>query len=483
MRPASRPAAVCVFVAAAAWTGGGVACAHSLVTPYDLPIPFSLYVYTCAITLLLTFAVLAFVPTAPIGLERASRPVIRLGRLLPVVGQTGAVALLGLTIAAGLCGTPSPVANIAPTLFWVGMMLGLTAVTAVLGDVFQIVNPWRVLLRLLHVGARPVLRYPPALASWPAFTCYLALSWLELMAPPRPSLLAWALLAYTGLTAAGAALFGRDAWFRHADLFSVFFRITGMLAPVAYGRDAASEAANWQVRTRPLLAGTLDDRPHHISLLLFVLFMLAGTTYDGVWQTSFWAGLYWHNLMAWLQPLWGNDMARAQALLAPGYVIYQRGGLIAAPVVYFAVYMTVMAAMRGVTGGRMPVRALALRFAFSLIPIALAYMLAHSWTLLLTVLPVIPFLLTDPFGVGWNLLALQRLSAEPAPLDMGQAWHIEVGLILLGHIASVYLAHVIAQRTFAARHHVWLSELPLLLLMVGYTFIGLSVLSLPLILH
>jgi hypothetical protein len=164
-------------------------------------------------------------------------------------------------------------------------------------------------------------------------------------------------------------------------------------------------------------------------------------------------------------------------------VIYQRGGLIAAPVVYFAVYMTVMAAMRGVTGGRMPVRALALRFAFSLIPIALAYMLAHSWTLLLTVLPVIPFLLTDPFGVGWNLLALQRLSAEPAPLDMGQAWHIEVGLILLGHIASVYLAHVIAQRTFAARHHVWLSELPLLLLMVGYTFIGLSVLSLPLILH
>ncbi len=483
MRSASSRAALCLSVVAAAWVGGGAAHAHTLATPYDLPIPFSLYVYTCAVTLLLTFAVLAFVPAAPIGQEHASRPVIRLGRVLPLVGQAGAVALLGLTIAAGLWGTPSPVANIAPTLFWVGMMLGLTVVTAVLGDVFQIVNPWRALLRLLHVGGQPLLRYPAALASWPAFTCYLALSWLELMAPPRPSLLAWALLAYAGLTAAGAALFGRDAWFRHAELFGVFFRISGMLAPIAYARDTACKDGQWHARTRPLLAGTLAHRPHHLSQLLFVLFMLAGTTYDGVWQTSFWAGLYWRNLMAWFHPLWGDDMARAQALLAPGYVIYQRGGLIAAPFVYLAVYMMVMGVMRVVTGGRLTTRALALRFAFSLVPIALAYMLAHSWTLLLTVLPVIPFLLTDPFGAGWNLLGLPRLSAEPAPLDMGQAWHIEVALILLGHIASVYLAHAIAQRTFAARHHVWLSELPLLTLMVGYTFIGLSVLSLPLILH
>jgi hypothetical protein len=454
-----------------------------LVTPYDLPIPFSLYVYTCAVTLLLTFAVLAFVPPAPTRLDRTSRPAIRLGHVLPIVGRAGAVALFGLTVTAGLWGSPSPVANIAPTLFWVGMMLGLTVVTAALGDLFQIVNPWRVLLRLLHVGTRPVLRYPPALASWPAFTCYLAMSWLELMAPPRPDLLAWALLTYTGLTAAGSALFGREAWFRHAELFSVFFSICGMLAPVAYSRDTTSEDGNWRARSRPLLSGTLEDSPHHISTLLFVLFMLAGTTYDGVWQTSFWAGLYWHNLMAWFHPLWGDDMARAQALLAPGYFIYQRGGLIAAPFVYLAVYMMVMAVTRAMTGERMPARALALRFAFSIIPIALAYMLAHSWTLLLTLMPVIPFLLSDPFGVGWNLLALPRLSAEPEPLDMGQAWHVEVALILLGHIASVYLAHLIAQRTFRSRRQVWLSELPLLLLMVGYTFIGLSVLSLPLILH
>jgi hypothetical protein len=33
------------------------------------------------------------------------------------------------------------------------------------------------------------------------------------------------------------------------------------------------------------------------------------------------------------------------------------------------------------------------------------------------------------------------------------------------------------------RRQAWISELPLLLLMMGYTFIGLTVLSLPLALH
>lgn len=445
-----RPVLGLAAAIAAVWAGSKAAHAHSLVTPYDLPIPFSLYVYTCAITLLLTFAVLALMPRAPTPLETAPVPVLRLSCVLIVLGQGVAITLLGLTIVVGLWGTPSPVANLAPTLFWVGMMLGLTVVTAVLGDMFQIVNPWHGLMRLLHVGDQPLLRYPAALAFWPAFILYLALTWLELMAPPSPSLLAWALLTYTALTAAGAALFGRDTWFRHAELFSVFFRITGTVAPIAYERDASPGNRVWLARPRPLLSGTLEEYPRHLSLLLFVLFMLAGTTYDGVWQTSFWAGLYWQNLMTWLHPLWGDDMARAQAILAPGYYVYQRGGLIAAPFVYFAIYILAMAAMRAMTGGAVPVRNLALRFAFSLIPIALAYMLAHSWTLLLTVIPVIPFLLSDPFGVGWNLLALPRLSAEPGPLDMGQAWHIEVGLIYLA-ILPVSISHTSSHNGLSPR--------------------------------
>ena len=266
---------------------GGTALAHTMaVTPYDLPVPFGLYVYACAAMLVLTFGVLAVMPAAS-GAASPRGADIRIPRLLPIVGQAGALALLGLTITAGLCGTPSPVANIAPTLFWVGLMLCLAMLSAVLGDVFQIINPWHSLARALRLGERPRMPYPSALASWPAFACYLALTWLELMAPPRPSLLAWALIGYTVLTLAGAAVFGRAAWFGHAELFGMFFRLCGTLAPVAYRQSMTGSAGGWVARCRPLLSGTQEDMPRHVSVLLFLLFMLAGTTYDGVWQTSF----------------------------------------------------------------------------------------------------------------------------------------------------------------------------------------------------
>jgi len=150
---------------------------------------------------------------------------------------------------------------------------------------------------------------------------------------------------------------------------------------------------------------------------------------------------------------------------------------------YFAVYRAVMAATHVLTGGRVRTGVLARRFAFTIVPIAVVYLFAHSWTLVLTDLPLLPFLLTDPLGVGWNLLSLPRLSADPAPLDMGQVWHVEVALILAGHVASVYLAHLVALDIFPTRRQVWLSEVPLLVLMMAYTFVGLVVLSLPLALH
>jgi|HubBroStandDraft_1064217.scaffolds.fasta_scaffold08706_4 hypothetical protein len=77
---------------------------------------------------------------------------------------------------------------------------------------------------------------------------------------------------------------------------------------------------------------------------------------------------------------------------------------------------------------------------------------------------------------------MERSSAEPNSLNMGQVWHIEVALILAAHIASVCAAHMIAWKVFITER-VWLSELPLLVLMMGYTFVGLAVLALPLALH
>ena len=73
--------------------------------------------------------------------------------------------------------------------------------------------------------------------------------------------------------------------------------------------------------------------------------------------------------------------------------------------------------------------------------------------------------------------------AEQPPLDMGVIWNTEVIVILAGHLASVYLAHVVARQVFPSQQTALRSEVPLLFLMVAYTFFGLFVLSLPLAIH
>jgi hypothetical protein len=79
---------------------------------------------------------------------------------------------------------------------------------------------------------------------------------------------------------------------------------------------------------------------------------------------------------------------------------------------------------------------------------------------------------------GWRLFPTEL--AAPGPLNMGFIWHTQVALMLVGHVAAVYLAHEIAIRVFPSHRQGVLSQMPMLTLMVVYTWVGLWVLSLPL---
>jgi len=70
--------------------------------------------------------------------------------------------------------------------------------------------------------------------------------------------------------------------------------------------------------------------------------------------------------------------------------------------------------------------------------------------------------------------------ATPISPDASVVWHTQVWLILFGHIVSVYLAHLEALPMVPTRRQATLSQLPMLLLMVGFTTIGLWILSQPL---
>lgn len=462
--------------------------AHSFGTPYVLPVPFWMYVYGCAATLVVTFALLGFFVGAPVSYTDVRMREVSAGELTCIVGRSGlwllragATGCLLLTILAGLIGNTDPTHNIGMTLFWVLFLLGFAYLTLFVGDLYALINPWKLAVEgLERMGfdlSTSRVNFPQRLGYWPAFSFYVALIWIELFMAPRPLALSIALLIYSAITFAGVALFGKTTWFCKAELFSVFFRLIGKLAPVEYRQ--ARDGTSLEVRLRPPFVGVLNDRPEHISLMLFVLFMLSSTTYDSIHDTALWIGLFWKNLLWLLQPLWGTDLGRAQSLLMGWYLLYRQAGLLVLPFLYLGFYLLVLLWVKALTRTTVPLRTLALDFCYSLLPIALAYNFTHYFTFLIVQGKKLPWLVSDPFGFGWAVLGIQQTS-EPPLLQMGVVWHTQVAVLLVGHLVSIYLAHAMAMRTFPNQRPVIISQLPLLFLMVVYTMLGLWILSLPL---
>lgn len=459
------------------------ACAHMFAQPYTLPVPFSIYAYAATAALLLSFAVVGVAAAAPKLGSTAHADVAQEipGRVARPIspGRVVGMSLLVLCIASGLLGTQDAYANFGMTFFWIVFVLGATYAVALAGDFYACVNPWESLVLWLDNAAGTRFtgraRYPAWLGPTPALVLYMVFIWIELFGGLRPRGLAVALLAYTAINFLGAHCWGRAAWFRHGEFFAVFFGLMGRMAPRAWSCRSAGDG-----RWRAPFAGLLDEPARHPSLVLFILFMLSSTAFDGLHATLAWASLYWKGLYPALAP-WLDTASPGRFQLSTRiYHLWQSLSLLVSPFVYLAVYAGFVRLMKAITRSPLPTRTLVLRFAMSLVPIAFVYHVTHYYTLLLAQGGQIVRLASDPFGFGWNLFGTARVAVAPVMLEMGTIWYTQVGLILLGHIVGVYLAHIEALHIFAAPRLAALSQLPMLALMVAFTNFGLWILSLPL---
>lgn len=390
-----------------------VAQAHTFGRLYTLPVPLWLYAWGAAAALAISFLAAAYFMGARTGPARSPvlpldgwRVLEALRRLrLPQLLQLASVAMLLLTIATGLLGNRDPLRNFSMTAFWILFLLGVTYATAVAGNFFALLNPWRVLVgaagRLVPGFAGGRLRYPEALDAWPALVLYAALIWFELSVRATPHSLAVVLAGYTLLNVAGAWLVGAEAWFRHCEVFSVFFRNVARLAPLDYRPGEPGARATLALRWPG--AGALQERPAHLASVVFVLAMLASTSYDGLRETQPWFVLFWHDPLGIVTPLLGERPIEAYVAARPWYRAWDTAWPLATPFLYFGAYALALVLARLFTRTRRPLRELLLDFAHTLLPIVLAYHAAHYFTLLLDQGPKILSLASDPFGYGWNL--------------------------------------------------------------------------------
>src|SRR5207344_2100817 len=104
------------------------------------------------------------------------------------------------------------------------------------------------------------------------------------------------------------------------------------------------------------------------------------------------------------------------------------------------------------------------RFVFTLVPISLAYHVAHYFSyLLIGGQYAIPFL-SDPFLLGWNLLGTRSYRVNVGLVDPRLQWYVAVLAIVLGHVIAVWLAHVTALRTFSRSRAALATQFPMLTL-------------------
>jgi len=211
-----------------AWGGGllltlapRVAAAHGFGQRYDLPVPLWLWATAAAAAVALSFAIIGLFVKASPGAEGYGRlnllrvPAGRLvaDRRIRLAARLVSVGLLGLVVAACFFGDQSPTRNLAPTFIWVAWWVGFAFLSALLGNLWAVVNPWAALFAWAETlrAWRPLrLRYPAQLGVWPAVGLFLTFAWIELIYTGRsiPARLGHLIVAYSALTWIGMAFSG-----------------------------------------------------------------------------------------------------------------------------------------------------------------------------------------------------------------------------------------------------------------------------------
>jgi hypothetical protein len=524
---------------------GGVAAATVLVsaTPtfahgfgqrYDLPLPLTMWVSAAGLTIVISFVVAAMFMREPTTARDYTRidllriPLVR-GLASPIVGDTirALVALIFLlTLVAGLIGVQESVRNLIVPMIWVIWWVGFSFASVLFGNIWPSVNPLRTLFTYGEEFSKSVLRirhhssprpYPEALGYWPAAVFFVGFAWSELIWPENntPSFLALEIILYSIITWTGMCFYGED-WLEHGDAFTVAFGVLARFAPfeirtgaspgaeqpsitpktpapMSVGGTAAPSSTGgvrndigWNLRLPG--AGLLADRGVTWSLVVFVLTMLSTVTFDGFLETPL-----FQNLSDWVHA--SSPTANLIAALSFGGIddeaTIKTVTLILFPCAFVVVFALASWLMIEVAGQwsigkvRSPqnptISDVSRGFVLTLVPIAVAYHFAHYFSLLVDGGQFIIPLASDPFGFDWDLFGTAGYEVNIGIISPYVYWYAALVAIVIGHIIAVYLAHATALRLFPNQKAALASQVPMVVLMAGYTMVSLWILAQPIV--
>lgn len=437
--------------------------AHGVGGRSDLPAPLWLAMYAAGAVVLASFVILVTFWSSPrfTGIN-AGRPVpAGMQRLLDSRPPRIVLAVVGLllylaTLVVLIFGGDSAATNPAPTWVYVWLWVGLPAISVLFGPVWRLVNPLRTVtsgIRAALPGAlrpSPDRQYPERLGYWPAAAALLVFVWLELAyrEAARPSTLLAFVLLYSVVQVFFGLRYGNE-WFARGDGFEVYSELLGRFSVL--GRRVDNEFV-----LRNPFNGLASLRPRP-GLVAVVCVLLGSTAFDGFARTRFWTGL--------------ADRATEQ----PANALLGTAGLAGSIGLVFGLFLSATVGTAGVRGAVLKRTGMALPplFAHSLLPIVFGYTVAHYFSYFVFQGQAGYLLATDPFGLGWSLFGPAGRGIDYLVVSTTLIGFVQVGAIVVGHVAGVIAAHDRAMEVFPRKEQLR-AQIPLVTTMIIFTLGGIG---------
>ncbi len=448
-------------------SGPSAASAHGISAKADLPIPAWLFAWAATIVLLVSFGALAVLWQKPKLAELRERELFRLGVWADVVLGLVGLAWFSLVVWAGLTGTIVATANLAPTAVWVLFWVGMPIVSALFGDVFRLLSPWRAIARfvgwvLSSLGSEGLPEpkpWPEKLGRAPAVVGLFAMGWLELASVSRddPAVLSVLALIYAAVQLLGMSAFGVAQWSDKGDSFGVAFSLIARIAPF--------DRVNGTLRLRMPLTG-LANLPE-VPWTQAVLLVLIGTTsFDGFTQGPLWADAS-QSMTNWFHSIGLGLSEAAEAASTVGLA----GGICVVSLIWLC---GIYASAKDLGQPRAEVGR---GFVQVLVPIALAYTVAHYASFFLVQGQAFFYLVSDPVGSGTDWFGTAQWSIDYGVISPTGVWWVQVLALVIGHACALVLAHDHALEIANDQNSATRSQVPMLIATVAFTTLGLWLLS------
>lgn len=413
--------------------------AHVPIGQYSLPVPLYLILMASVVVVAGSFVLIRFAPPKARTESEPERLVPRAVVAVMTAVSAGYVLFIGLVASFGR--QELTALNAGALLFWVFTVPLVPIAHCVLGGMFEVSNPFAWAARRLSGGRRLANadRIVDRLGYWPAVVLLFLLVFGEGTEEivQNPAVIGYAVIVYSALQVSLGILLG-DRWYRGGEVFTAMTTLASSVAPMALRRDQEGRVRLEKGFAPGRFLANARGREALITLLL------AGVLADGVRATPLWQ----RHLAGSLQPVFkplgqfaGINAAAAGEITAEVLVSWLAFAL------FFWLFVAVATALSNPNAAspisRGGLRRMSGVVGPSLIPIALAYLLAHNLSQLLAVGPLI---VTGRDATEQQLGPLTQ--EQIRHISPSWVWWLQVLAIVVGHIVAVVMAHARLTATF-----------------------------------